>query len=61
MASCWLVGSAARGWSLGVYDPDFDPERRAAARIVAFIADVTSGSPLALKPAKDAWRHHLAA
>jgi len=30
------------GWSLGVYNPDLDPERRAAGRIVSFVADITS-------------------
>jgi arginase len=42
-ASALHVGGAC-GWSLGVYNPDLDPERRAAERIVTFIADVTSGS-----------------
>jgi arginase len=35
--------AGARGWSLAVYNADLDPDRRAAARIVSFIADVTSG------------------
>jgi hypothetical protein len=30
------------GPSLGVYNPDLDPDRRAAKRIVSLIADVTS-------------------
>jgi len=42
-ASALQVGGA-RGWSLGVYNPDLDPEREAAKRIVEFIADVVSGS-----------------
>lgn len=35
--------AGARGWSIAVYNPDLDPDRRAAARIVSFIADVTNG------------------
>ena len=31
-----------RGWSLGVYNPDLDPERLAAQRIVSFIADIAN-------------------
>ena len=44
IASSALQVGGARGWSLGVYNPDLDPDRRAAKRIVDFIADVTSGS-----------------
>ena len=44
IASSALQAGGARGWSLGVYNPDLDPDRRAAQRIVNFIADVTSGS-----------------
>jgi arginase len=44
IASSALQAGGARGWSLGVYNPDLDPERRAAKRIVNFIADVTSSS-----------------
>jgi arginase len=44
IASSALQVGGARGWSLGVYNPDLDPDRRAARRIVNFIADVTSGS-----------------
>jgi arginase len=40
-ASALGVGGAY-GWSLGVYNPDLDPERRAAERVVSFVADVTS-------------------
>lgn len=43
IASSALQAGGARGWSLGVYNPDLDPDRRAAKRIVNFIADVTSG------------------
>ena len=31
-----------RGWSIGVYNTDLDPERKAAARIVTFMTDITS-------------------
>ena len=34
---------SACGWSVAVYNPDLDPGRRAAARIVNFTADVISG------------------
>jgi arginase len=44
IASSALEVGGACGWSLGVYNPDLDPERRAAERIVKFIADVTRGS-----------------
>jgi arginase len=39
-ASALEVGGAC-GWSLGVYNADLDPDRRAAERIVKFVADVT--------------------
>jgi arginase len=45
VASSALRAGGARGWSLGVYNPDLDPERRAARRIVNFIAEVAS-SPM---------------
>ncbi len=44
IASSALQAGGARGWSLGAYNPDLDPDRRAAKRIVNFIADLTSGS-----------------
>ena len=44
IASSALQVGGARGWSLCVYNPDLDPDRRAAKRIVNFIADVASGS-----------------
>jgi hypothetical protein len=43
VSSALRVGGAC-GWSLGVYNSDLDPGRRAAARIVEFIADVASVS-----------------
>ena len=45
IASSALRAGGACGWSLVVYNPDLDPQRRAAGRVVNFIADVTSGSP----------------
>jgi arginase len=42
MAASALGVGGACGWSLGVYNPDLDPERRAAQRIANFVADVTS-------------------
>ena len=42
LASPLLGSGGIRGWSLGVYNPDLDPERRSAARIVDFVADATS-------------------
>jgi arginase len=44
IASSALSVGGAHGWSLGVYNPDLDPERRAAARIVDFVADVTGAA-----------------
>ena len=41
VASSALQVGGARGWSLGVYNPDLDPDRRAAKRIVNFIAGLT--------------------
>jgi arginase len=35
-----LQSGSCRGWSIGVYNPDLDPERREAQRIVAYVADV---------------------
>ena len=39
VSSALRVGGC-RGWSLGVYNPDLDPERRAAQQIVNFLAEV---------------------
>lgn len=41
VASAALRTGGARGWSLGVYNPDLDPDRRAARQIVRFLGDVT--------------------
>ncbi|HEY6278574.1 MAG TPA: arginase family protein [Streptosporangiaceae bacterium] len=43
LTSSALRVGGVRGWSLGVYNPDLDPQRRAAERIVNFVADATSG------------------
>jgi arginase len=43
VASSALAAGGCRGWSVGVYNADLDPERRAAERIVRFLADVTIG------------------
>jgi arginase len=44
VASSALQAGGARGWSVGVYNPDLDPERSGAQRIVEFLADVTSAA-----------------
>jgi hypothetical protein len=36
-----LETGGCRGWSIGVYNPDLDPHRRDAERIVAYLAQVT--------------------
>jgi arginase len=36
-----LQTDGCRGWSIGVYNPDLDPEGEDAHRIVAYLADVT--------------------
>ena len=42
VASSALEVGGCRGWSLVPYNPDLDPERRAAARIVRFVDDMAS-------------------
>jgi arginase len=44
LASSALAASGVRGWSLGVYNPDLDPEGRSARRIVDLVADATNNS-----------------
>lgn len=46
VASAALAVGGCRGWSVGVYNPDLDPERRAAQRIVRFLADVATSSDM---------------
>jgi arginase len=38
VVSSALRAGGCRGWSVGVYNPDLDPERRAARQIVKFLA-----------------------
>lgn len=37
-----LQTGGCSGWSIGVYNPDLDPERHAAQRVVSFLAEVMS-------------------
>jgi arginase len=36
------AAGGCRGWSIGVYNTDLDPEHKAATRIVTFLTDITS-------------------
>jgi arginase len=40
LVSSALRGGGARGWSVGVYNTDLDPERIAARQVVSFLAEV---------------------
>jgi arginase len=40
VVSSALRAGGCRGWSVGVYNPDLDPERHAARQIVTFLAQV---------------------
>jgi arginase len=40
IVSSALRTGACRGWSIAVYNPDLDPGKQAAARIVRFVTDV---------------------
>jgi len=40
LVSSALRAGGCRGWSIGVYNPDLDPERRAAPQVVNFLAGV---------------------
>jgi arginase len=42
LTSAALQAGGVRGWSLSVYNPDLDPQRRAARRIVNLVANTTS-------------------
>lgn len=42
MVATALRSKGCRGWSVGVYNPDLDPDGIAATRIVEFVNDVTS-------------------
>jgi arginase len=39
-----LETEGCRGWSIGVYNPDLDPDGADARRIVAYTAEVTGHS-----------------
>jgi arginase len=39
VSSALRVGGC-RGWSIGVYNPDLDPQRRSARQVVTFLAEV---------------------
>jgi arginase len=43
IASSALSVGGCRGWSLGVYNPDLDPQRRSARQVVTFLAEVVEG------------------
>lgn len=40
-----LQAGGCRGWSLGVYNPDLDPDRRSASQVVTFLAEILGSSP----------------
>jgi arginase len=48
LASAALRAGGCRGWSIGVYNPDLDPEGTAARQIVNFLAEVAGTGALAL-------------
>jgi arginase len=43
VVSSALRAGGCRGWSLGVYNPDLDPDRRSAQQIVTFLTTVIGG------------------
>ncbi len=45
IVSSALRTGGCRGWSIAVYNPDLDPGRQAATRIVTFVADVVGNWP----------------
>jgi arginase family enzyme len=42
VSSALRIGGC-RGWSLGVYNPDLDPQLRSARQVVTFLAEVVGG------------------
>ena len=42
VVSSALRAGGCRGWNIGVYNPDLDPERRAARQVVGFLAEITT-------------------
>jgi arginase len=57
VSSALRVGGC-RGWSIGVYNPDLDPQRQSARQVVAFLTEVigTGRSPGSLNSASRAGR-----
>jgi hypothetical protein len=43
LVSSALKAGGCRGWNVGVYNVDLDPEGLAAERIVEFLAEVAKG------------------
>jgi arginase len=41
--SAALRAGGCRGWSIGVYNPDLDPDRHSARQVVNFLAEVLGG------------------
>ena len=39
-----MRADGCRGWSIGVYNPNLDPDSRDAKQIVAYLASVTENS-----------------
>ena len=39
-----VQAGGCRGWSIGVYNPDLDPDGRDAKRVVAYLAEVTNSA-----------------
>jgi arginase len=48
-----LRADGCRGWSIGVYNPDLDPDRRDAKQIVAYLARATENSGAAPRFVRD--------
>jgi arginase len=44
ITSAALRAGGCRGWSIGVYNPDLDPDSRDAKQIVAYLASVTENN-----------------
>src|SRR5215471_2433597 len=40
VVSSALRAGGCRGWSVGVYNPDLDPQRQSARQVVTFLAEV---------------------
>jgi arginase len=46
VVSSALRAGGCRGWNIGVYNPDLDPERRSARQIVDFVAEVATADAI---------------